>query len=387
MMISSRTAVTVAFLLAATTLAACGGKSNVRKPAELEAISDPAVTATRVWRARPSAGAERQVTGLIVEVAGDVVYSAGLNGDVHALRRDNGRAVWRSRLGSPIVGGPSVAGERLLVGTLTGEIIALARDSGEELWRQPAPSEVLAPPAGNDEVVVLRTVDGRVVALNAEDGEHLWTIDRAQPPLTLRGLSTPVIVGPVVIVGMDNGRLLALRLDDGQAAWEQTIAVPTGRSELERLADVDASLLLSGDRIIAMSYGGELASLDVFSGEIRWRRGIQSYTGATMIGDRIFVTDSAGAIWALDAETGAAAWKQEALAWRRLSPPAAHEGFVAVADFEGYVHYLAPSDGRIVGRTRALNHRVDAPMVNVDGRLYMQDINGRIAVLELTRRN
>ena len=151
--------------------------------------------------------------------------------------------------------------------------------------------------------------------------------------------------------------------------------------------DVDASLLLSGDRIIAMSYGGELASLDVFSGEIRWRRSIQSYTGATMIGDRIFVTDSAGAIWALDAETGAAAWKQEALAWRRLSPPAAHEGFVAVADFEGYVHYLAPSDGRIVGRTRALNHRVDAPMVNVDGRLYMQDINGRIAVLELTRRN
>lgn len=379
-------AIALVALVTVAGLGACSSKGKLRQPAELQPISEPRVDVSRVWQTRATPGADGEVSGLQLLVTDELIYTAGVNGEVRALARDTGRQVWRVRHDARFSGGPGLAGDRLLLGSLDGEVLALSREDGSLLWRSRAPSEVLAPPVGNARVVVARSVDGRVIAFNAADGERLWTVDRSQPSLTLRGLSAPVLVGPVVIVGHDNGRLLALRLEDGQPAWEQTIAVPTGRSELERLADVDATPVLAGTRMVAMSYGGEVVALDVYTGEPRWRRSIRSYSGAVMAGDRLILSDEAGAVWALDMENGAAAWKQEALAWRRLSPPAMHAGFVAVADFEGYVHYLSPSDGRIVGRYRAGKAPVKAPMIERDGRLYVLDAKGRVVALEASRR-
>jgi outer membrane protein assembly factor BamB len=94
------------------------------------------------------------------------------------------------------------------------------------------------------------------------------------------------------------------------------------------------------------------------------------------------VTDEEGFVWALDAESGASIWKQEALKYRRLSPPAAIGQYIAVADFQGYVHFLSPKDGRIVGRVHAASDPVVAPMVVQDDRLYVLDTDGKIAVVE-----
>jgi outer membrane protein assembly factor BamB len=184
-----------------------------------------------------------------------------------------------------------------------------------------------------------------------------------------------------VYVGLDNGHMAALRLDDGQPIWEQAIAVPSGRTELERLTDIDAGLMASGSEIFAVSFSGEFVCLDADTGQVLWRRTVKSNSGMARAGDLVIVTDESGAVWALDARTGAAAWKQEDLKYRKLSPPAFFNGFVVVGDFEGYLHWLNPKDGTIVGRSRAGSDPIRAAMVSTDKMLYVMNNGGKIVAI------
>jgi outer membrane protein assembly factor BamB len=206
------------------------------------------------------------------------------------------------------------------------------------------------------------------------------------PNLVLRGSSAPLVAGNAAIVGMDNGRIASLKLADGTPQWEQAVSVPSGRTELERLTDIDADLIDGPDCIFAASFGGDVACLDSGSGEVAWRRSVRSYTGMTMSDDRLFVTDESGVVWALDQKTGAAAWKQEALLYRKLSPPAFFGGYVVVGDFEGYLHWLDPSTGAIVGRSREGSVPIMAPLVATADELYVMNVDGRIAAIELQKK-
>jgi outer membrane protein assembly factor BamB len=370
--------------LAALTLIGCSDK-NLRKPAELKNISNPALKPDKAWTSSAGNGSDGSYTGLQLRLESDALFAADADGEVFALNPKNGDRIWRAKTKGRVVSGPGVSGNAVLVGTLDGDVIALKRSDGSELWRTKASSEVLASPAGDGDIVVSRTVDGRISGLSAVTGERQWVADHSVPNLTLRGLSQPLVADGRVIAGLDNGHLIALRLSDGQPQWEQVIAVPTGRTELERLTDIDAGLLASGAEIFAVSFGGELVCVAADSGQILWRRTIKSYSGMAQAGDLIIVTDESGVVWALDAHTGAAAWKQESLLYRKLSPPAAFGGYVVVGDFEGYLHWLDPKTGSIVARSRAGSDPIRAPMVATDKLLYVMNNAGKITAVSIKR--
>jgi outer membrane protein assembly factor BamB len=64
----------------------------------------------------------------------------------------------------------------------------------------------------------------------------------------------------------------------------------------------------------------------------------------------LYVTDSRGAVIAFDKQSGATLWKQEKLLNRRVTGPAVLGDFVAVGDYEGYVHVLDGDTGAFVAR-------------------------------------
>lgn len=376
-----RAALVVAAVLA---LAACSDK-NLRKPAELQDISNPAVQPSKAWSTSAGDGSGGVYSGLRLDLQPDALFAADADGRVYAINPKNGDRIWRTKTKARVISGPSVAGNAVFVGTLDAEVIALSRADGKILWRARLPSEVLAPPAGDGDTVVVRSVDGHVAGLSAATGETQWLVDRSVPNLTLRGLSAPVIDGNRVFIGFDNGRIAALRTGDGQPVWEQVLSVPTGRTELDRLIDIDAGLMLIGGDIYAVSFGGDLACIDADTGQILWRRSIKSYTGMTLAGDLVVVTDESGVVWALDSHTGAAAWKQDALLYRKLSPPASFAGYVVVGDYEGYLHWLDPKDGRIVGRSRAGGDPIRSPMAATDKLLYVLNEAGKITAVSAQR--
>jgi outer membrane protein assembly factor BamB len=70
-------------------LAACGGKENVRQPAPLLTIDQPALQARTVWNASVSSG--DQYTALRLALEPDALVAAGEGGEVLALDPSNGK--------------------------------------------------------------------------------------------------------------------------------------------------------------------------------------------------------------------------------------------------------------------------------------------------------
>lgn len=371
-------------VVAAVAVAGCSDKGKVREPAELTDISNPTLKPRTAWTASAGNGSGKFFSGLKLDLEVDALYAADVKGRVFAWNPETGKTLWRVDTKSRVISGPTVSDTQVLVGTLDAEVIALKRADGSELWRQKVSSEVLAPPASNGETVVARGADGRVWALSATSGERRWAFDRTVPNLVLRGASEPLVLADRVLLGMDNGRVAALRMADGQAAWEQPISVPTGRTELDRLTDIDGDLLEGEACVYVASFGGEVACVDPSSGDIGWRRTVKTYNAMALGADKLYVTDESGVVWALDAKTGAAAWKQESLLYRKLSPPAFFGGYVVVGDFEGYLHWMDPSDGKIVARSRAGSEPIVSAPVAGEKFLYVMNREGRIAAISAT---
>ena len=369
-------------LALAAGLAGCGSDGPVREPADLKAIKDAEVVPGVAWRKSPGNGDGEQESGLRLALAPDLLVTADADGDVYALDPATGRARWRVDTDARLISGPSLYGDYVLLGTLDAEVIALKRADGARAWRATVSSEVLAPPVADAGIVIVRCGDGRIFGLAADSGTRRWSFDRAVPPLTLRGMSAPVLAEGAALVGLDNGRLAALRVETGEVLWEEVVSAPEGRSELERIVDVDAEPIAAGGGVFALSFGGEVAAIGLQEGRVAWRRAVKSYSGAALVGTRLVVTDEAGVVFGLDAETGAAAWKQEELQYRRLSAPVVVGDHVVVADLEGYLHWLTPADGRIVGRVRAVRGPVAATPLLRGDRLYVLARDGEIAVVE-----
>ncbi|MGB1581230.1 MAG: outer membrane protein assembly factor BamB, partial [Nevskiales bacterium] len=315
-----------------------------------------------------------------------VVFAADEDGKVVALSADKGKRLWRVDVDKPLSAGPGLAGDMVLVGTHDGEVLALDRRDGSQRWAIQLSGEVLAPPGGDGNIVVVRCFDGRIYGLAADSGQRLWVQQTAVPTLSLRGVGGPVIVAGRVLVGLDNGKVLAIDAVTGQPVWESVVSVPVGRTELERLVDVDAEPLEIDGTVYAVSYAGDMTAFDLARGQTLWRAEVASITGIAGFLDWLFVSSRDGAVIAIDRNNGDILWEQKALLYRELSRPVIHNGLVAVADLDGYVHWLSPQNGQILGRDRPVKERVSTPPVVADRQLYLRADDGRLtAVVVKTR--
>jgi len=357
-----------------------GASSTLEPPAPLTELEPSAVLET-VWSRDVGAGAGDQYLRLRPAVLGDRVFAAERDGEVSAYRLEDGDTVWETDTGAPIAGGPGVGEGLVVVGTSDGEVLALAAEDGRIAWRQRVSSEVLAAPAVASGVVVVRTQDGKLAGLAATDGTPLWSYDRAVPALSLRGTSAPVATDDMVVAGLDNGLLVALALADGVLLWESRIATPSGRSELERLVDIDGDPVIDGGVVHVVTYQGRVAAVDRVSGRVLWRRDMSSHAGLGVSRRNLFVTDADSYVWAIDRDNSASVWRQDKLARRALTPPTAFGAHIAVGDFEGYVHLLDRSDGRLAARLKVDGDGLAAAPVAVGELLLVYGRGGTLSAL------
>ena len=162
--------------------------------------------------------------------------------------------------------------------------------------------------------------------------------------------------------------------------------LPEGRSELERMVDVDSTPLLDGPMVYAVAYQGNLRGVRRQDGNPLWELPMSSFLDLDTGYGQIYVVDEDDAIIAVDTRTAEESWRQEALARRKLSSPIAFSNYLAVTDDEGYIHILAQSDGRLLGRRKLDGKGVRSRMVYADGVLYAFGNSGSLQALEVTVR-
>jgi outer membrane protein assembly factor BamB len=371
------------WLLILSLLSGCsmfGGKDNADPPAELVDF-ESSLNIETLWDTSIG-GMQGQYLGIRPAVSYERLFLADPEGQVVALNRETGERLWRVELDVPISGGPGLVGDLVLVGTAEAELIALDVETGEQRWRQRVSSEVLSTPAGESGIVVVRTIDDRINGFNAAGGENRWSYDQTVPVLTLRGNSSPIVHNGRVIVGFANGKLVGLSLDSGKPIWETVIATSHGRSELERVVDLDADPVLVEGVVYGAGFQSELAAVSEGTGVALWKRQMSSYAGLDADWRQVFVTDAEDHIWALDAANGATLWQQKQLHARKLSAPAivSYDRLV-VGDLEGYVHWLATDDGRMLARVQVGGGAIRIKPLVVDDVVYVLSDNGRLTAL------
>jgi outer membrane protein assembly factor BamB len=337
------------------------------KPLVLKPIKQT-VAVQRVWHVSLRGQLPKLRLGLAPAVEADRVYLASAKGVVRAYALANGKELWSRKLKTQLGGGPGANAKMVVVGGTGGELIALAAADGAVLWRVRLGGEILAAPTVTDEVIIARTVDGRMHALEPGDGRARWVADQQPPKLSLRGQSAAVIVGDTVYAGFDNGRLMAVLLSNGTTVWDVAVAQARGSTELQRLVDIDAPVIIDGDELYAASYQGKLERLSRDNAQLSWSRELSSYRGLALDATTVYLSTAEGEVVALDRVTGVERWRQSALLRRQLSGPVLDHGRIVVGDYQGVLHWLNPADGSFVARYK-ISHmfsraaRIDATPV------------------------
>lgn len=355
-----------------------GGKDNIEPPAELVDFEDD-LDIHRLWSKKVGGGSERLRLGLMPASDGATIYAGAYDGKVSALNSENGRTIWETHLDVGLTAGPAYGSGVIVFGTNNGDVVLLDAQTGEERWRRPVGSEVLAPPAIGSGVVVFRSVDGRLRGLSVADGEELWSVGQNLPALTLRGDASPLVSGQLVVSGFDNGRVGAYDISSGNPMWEIPIANSSGRNELERLVDIGSGIAIVGNDVYAAGFQGRAVSIDMRSGVVIWQQEVSSFAGIGVDIQHVYVTDEVGTVVAYNRQRGTEVWRQDALRLRDVSAPSRFVGVVVVGDYDGYLHFLDPSDGRFRARARAASDRITGPPLIVGTNLYVQGDDGTIS--------
>ena len=360
--------------------------TDLTAPVDLVDI-ETSVKVRKLWSVGVGNGQGEGLYKIQPAISGDIIYAAAADGEVVAVDRTNGRTQWDVELETGLAGGVGLHGGSVLLGGSDGAVIRLDAQTGTELWRTRLTGEVLAAPQGDGRVVVAQTYDGKLVGLDYDSGEKLWTYDSNVPVLTIRGTSTPILNNGVVYAGFANGRVSAFDAMTGAVRWESRVAIAEGRSEIERIVDVDGTMVLMGNELYAASYQGRVTALNIQDGRKLWQRNISSFSGVSQGFGNVYVVDEDGTVTAYLRNGQGVRWQQDALGYRELSRPTPVSSYLAVVDFEGYLHLMSQVDGTFVGRERPDGDGARADMLSDGNVLYVYGNSGKLIAYEITADN
>jgi outer membrane protein assembly factor BamB len=375
-------------------------EEDLTEPSELVKFKAE-IKVDRLWKKGVGDGLGRKYLRLPPAVVADRVIAADGYGRVQAHDRFTGKRLWETTIGdtgvgffgslnfidrrdrSFVSGGVGVGEALVLLGTTDGAVVALNVSDGVEVWRTELGSEVVSPPSADNDMVVAQTIDGRLVALDSESGDILWSTDNQLPILTLRGTGRPIISDDTIYAGFANGKLSAMRASNGEPIWEHRVMLPEGRSELERMVDVDTTPLVSGAAIYVGAYHGRVKSLSRRDGRARWELELSTYLDLSEGYGQIYAVDDEDVISAIDSQSGEVVWTQEDFKRRKLNSPVAFSNYIAVGDDEGYLHIIAQRDGRHLGRRKLDGDGIRSAMVLADTTLYVLGNSGSLHAVQI----
>lgn len=313
---------------------------------------------------------------------GKVFLPSG-DGRVVALDKNTGKKIWEVDLNTQISGAIGVGNGVVAVGSLDAEVFVLEEKTGKRLWKAAVSSEVIAPPTVGENVVIVNAIDGKLFCLELKTGKRRWFYDRSVPVLTLRGTGSSQISRGAAVAGFANGKVAAFVIENGGLIWEKRVASPSGRSELDRMIDIDSTPMVFGDAVYAASYNGNIVALSLRSGDVMWQRELSTHQNISVTSTAVFASNYVSHVKAMNRTNGAALWTQNALGNRNITGPTVFKDTVVVGDFEGYLHFMDSGNGRFVARIQQDDAGFLVPPVAEGNTLYALTRDGTLNAYSL----
>lgn len=325
-----------------------------RLPVRLERVSAPPPPPSEIvasgeapapaWRA--SVGAEIWA-GLVHDARRRLLFVAGDDGRVTALRAANGERAWSVDLGAPIRATPTLDGNSLYVAT-DSALVAMNARNGAIRWRAQFGAPLAARLPATDpnsqydhysgSAVVARDLvlapgrDGCIHALRKSRGRPAW---RQCVGALVTG--TPAVAGGKLFFGAFDGQAYALSLADGSIGWRYDTHGPIPRDAV-----------VAGDNVLFGSRSYDLVALDRETGRPAWTRYFWfSWIDSppTLVDDTVYIGSSdLLAVQALDAATGSRRWSATVPGWSWARPAVADRNvYAAVIGNSAYFQPRAPA--------------------------------------------
>lgn len=332
------------------------------------------------WKAAIGSGTG---IGFAPSVVRDTVYAASGDGSVAKFDLNSGATLWKVRLDKKLTAGTGSDGITTAVVDEDGTVIALD-ETGQVKWRSKASSEVIIPPVVGFGVVIVRSGDYRIQAFNAETGERIWSVQRPGPALALRAPARMAMIEGMVLSGIPGGKLVAVNAISGDVQWEGVVAVPKGSTDLERVNDVVGTPAVIGPMLCAVAHQGRIICFDIATGgRPVWSKTFSSNVGMTVDSRNAYAPNTRDVISAFGLQDGTLVWKQESLRNRRVTSPAAIGSAVAVGDYDGFVHFMAPDDGHLLARISVGGGAIRAPLIATTQGVLVQTGDGALIMIVL----
>lgn len=319
--------------------------------------------------------------GFIPAVVSGRAYAATPSGQLSQVDLETGRVLWSKNVARNLSAGVGADPTVVAVAAQDGSVLAFD-NTGNELWKAQASSEINVPPAVGAGIVVVRSSDYRIQAFNARNGELIWSLQRPGPALALKTNIKMEIIDGLVVAGLPNGRLMLIDASTGAVQWEGVVSQSRGATDLERINDVVGAPLAVGPLLCGSSYQGRIVCFDLAQGGMPlWQQDYSTITGIATDGQFVFGSNQRDVVTAFSLGDGTVIWSQDGLLNRKLSGPAVINDQVAVGDYQGYVHFLSRSTGRLQGRVNIGSGAIVSPLVSTAYGVLAQSGNGNLVLV------
>ena len=333
-------------------LAGCAGKTIKVEEVKPNPLPKIAVTQslTPVFSTSVSSTPKADPLRLRLAVDQGVIFSVNPKGQVAAFRGK--QRLWETSVTkNDLTSGVTAADGIVVVGSRKGELFALDQATGKLLWTKQLTGSILAPSLIQAGRVVTLTNDGLVYAHQKANGTQSWTYNLPNVQFSLRGTAAPIALDPrTVLVASANAYVYAIDIVTGAPRIQRRVAVSDGRSDIERLNDIDGDPVVAGQYLVTTSYQGQVTVLDLVSQQVVWSEDSSSLVSPAVTPMAVYVSQANGELVAHELSTGRIIWKNSQLLNRKLSNPVILGGQLVVGDLDGVLHLVDPNSGEFTGR-------------------------------------
>lgn len=372
--------ITCALTVLTLALAGCAGKTNKVpevKPNPLPKLTQ-AKTLVPVFSTSVASTDAADPLRLRLDADNSVVFAIDPKGEVSAFKGK--QRLWQKKVSKDNLSSGVEAAEGLVVvGNQKGQLFALDQQTGEQKWTAQLTGALLAPSLIHAGRVISVSNDGTVYAHEIATGAQVWTYNLPNVQFSLRGMAAPVALDARnVLIASSNAYIYALDALSGVPKLQRRVAVSDGRSDIQRLVDIDGEPVVAGQFVVTTSYQGQVTVLDLASQQVVWSEDASSIQRPEVVGNGVFVAQTDGKIKAFEITSGQPLWENDQLLNRKLSNPVMLGTDLVVGDLDGVLHLIDPRTGQITGRSKT-SGEVRSLRV-IDNQLYVSTRKGALSI-------
>ena len=352
-------------------------KSEEVKPNPLPKITQ-SVTLAQVFSQSVSSTSKEDPLRLRMDSNNGTFFALDPKGKVIAYQGK--QKIWEKEVSKKgLTSGVEAAEGLVIVGNQKGQLFALDQATGEQKWTAQLSGALISTALIQSGRVIAVANDGTAYGFDAENGQQVWTYKLPIEQLSLRGQASPVpLDARTVLLASSNAYIYAIDSVSGILRMQLRVAVSEGRSDIQRLIDIDGDPAVAGQFVVTTSYQGQVTVTDLASQRVIWSQDASSITRPEISARQVFVSQADGKIVSYDLISGQKLWENEQLLNRNLSNPVILGQYLIVGDLDGVLHLIDPSSGTIVGRAKSSG---DVRSLRViDNQLFVVTRSGALSV-------